>query len=241
MRGWIVPPPKVPTKTPAEFERERRAKVRALEARGLLKSARIKAALLAVPREEFIPRDYRDYAYQEVPLPLPGANATISCPHSYPLFYEPLGLGCGHRFLEIGTGSGYGAAVAREVVGDEGLVVSIEIDPLTHEFARRNLERMGYADVRVILGDGGLGYAPAAPYDRIAFTAACADFPAPVLAQIRAGGRAIAPLIEGDRQILTLLTKHAGGERRKKICPVLYVGLQGTYGAEDLSPLEHAR
>jgi len=76
----------------------------------------------------------------EVPLPLPGEHATISCPHSYPLFYEPLGLDEGHRFLEIGSGSGYGAAVAREVVGPGGLVVSIEIDPLTLEFARRNLE-----------------------------------------------------------------------------------------------------
>ena len=234
MRGWIVPPPKASAKSAAEFERERHAKVRALEAQGLLKSARIKTALLEVPREEFIPREYRDYAYEEVPLPLPGANATISCPHSYPLFYEPLGLARGHRFLEIGTGSGYGAAVAREVVGDEGLVVSIEIDPLTHDFARRNLERMGYADVQLVLGDGGLGYAPAAPYDRVAFTAACGSFPAPVLAQVKIGGRAIAPLIEDDRQILTLLTKEACGERREKICPVLYVALRGAYGAEAL-------
>ncbi|NIN67855.1 MAG: hypothetical protein GTO63_24745, partial [Anaerolineae bacterium] len=127
MQGWVIPPPKEPSKSPQDFERERIATVRRLAAQGYLKSDRIKQALLKVPREDFIPSNYRDYAYLEVPLPLPGARATISCPHSYPLFYEPLGLDTGHRFLEVGLGSGYGAAIAREIVGNEGLVVSIEI------------------------------------------------------------------------------------------------------------------
>jgi protein-L-isoaspartate(D-aspartate) O-methyltransferase len=91
--------------------------------------------MLAVRREDFLPAPYRDYAYREVPLPLPGKKATISCPHSYPLFYEPRGLDEGHRFLEIGLGSGYGAALAREIVGGRGLVVSVEIDPVTFGFA----------------------------------------------------------------------------------------------------------
>jgi protein-L-isoaspartate(D-aspartate) O-methyltransferase len=235
MRGWIVPPPRTPTRTAAEFRSEREAKVRSLEAQGLLVSPRIRAALLKVRREDFIPAEYRDHAYEEVPLPLPGTAATISCPHSYPLFYEPLGLDRGHRFLEVGAGSGYGAAVAREVVGNEGLVVSIELDPLTHEFARRNLERAGYGDVLVVLGDGGLGYPPAAPYDRIAVTAACPDFPAPLLEQLVPGGRAIAPLVEADRQILTLLTKTPEGVGRQPVCDVLYVALRGAFGTEAAS------
>jgi protein-L-isoaspartate(D-aspartate) O-methyltransferase len=126
VRGWMIPPPQSPVKSRQEFEEERAAKVRWLIERGLLKSERIKQALLKVPREDFIPRLYKDYAYLEVPLPLPGEHATISCPHSYPLFYEPLGLDEGHRFLEIDSGSGHGAAVAREVVGPGGLVVSVE-------------------------------------------------------------------------------------------------------------------
>jgi len=229
MPGWIVPPPTPPTKTGAQLAAERRRKVRWLEEQGLLKSARIKAALLSVPREDFIPPEYRDYAYEEVPLPLPGAAATISCPHSYPLFYEPLGLDRGQRFLEVGTGSGYGAAVAREVVGDEGLVVSVEIDRLTHEFARRNLERAGYDDVVLVLGDGGLGHAALAPYDRIAITAACADIPPPLIAQLRIGGCAIGPLLERGVQNLTLITKQRDGVRRETICEVLYVALRGAY------------
>jgi protein-L-isoaspartate(D-aspartate) O-methyltransferase len=150
------------------------------------------------------------------------------------LFYEPLGLGLGHHFLEIGTGSGYGAAVAREVVGDTGQVTSIEIDSLTHEFARQNLERAGYADVVLVLGDGGLGYAPRAPYDRIAITAACMEIPPPLLAQLTLGGRIIAPLVEDSAQRLTLVTKHADATTREIICDVLYVRLQGQYARQQL-------
>jgi protein-L-isoaspartate(D-aspartate) O-methyltransferase len=225
-----MPPPKPPTKAASQLVIERRLKVSALEAQGLLKSERIKAALLKVPREDFIPPEYRDFAYEEVPLPLPGTAATISCPHSYPLFYEPLGLGVGHRFLEIGTGSGYGAAVAREVVGDSGQVTSIEIDPLTHAFAAQNLERAGYADVTLVLGDGGLGCPSHAPYDRIAITAACPRIPEPLIAQLAPNGRIIAPLLDDSVQTLTVLTKRGDATEREVICEVLYVGLQGHYG-----------
>lgn len=202
-----------------------------LTAQGLLESPRIRRALLKVRREAFIPRQYRDYAYQEVPLPLPGTRATISCPHSYPLFYEPLGLDAGQRFLEVGTGSGYGAAVAREVVGRRGRVVSIEIDPVTFEFARDNLQRAGYRDIVLMLGDGGLGYAPEAPYDRIAITAACRTIPPPLFAQLREGGRLIAPRHTTQGQTLTLFAKTRAGIERRNICEVLYVSLRGRYGA----------
>ena len=99
-----------------------------------------------MPREEIIPTQYRDNSYEEVPPRLPGESATISCPHSYPLIYELLHLDLGHRFLEIGLGSGYGAVVASEVVGDIGMVVAMEIDPLTFTFAKKNLAKTGYKD-----------------------------------------------------------------------------------------------
>jgi protein-L-isoaspartate(D-aspartate) O-methyltransferase len=230
MHGWIIPPPKEPEKTREDFAREREAKVAWLAANGYLRSGRIRAALLKVPREEFIPRLYRDYAYSEVPLPLPGEEATISCPHSYPLFYEPLGLDMGDRFLEIGLGSGYGTALAREIVGEEGLVVSIEIDPLTYAFARKTLERAGYSDLVLIQADGGLGYPEKAPFDKICITAACAEIPPPLIEQLVDGGRLIAPVREDIYQSLVLLEKLGAEIRRKVICQVLYVSLQGRYG-----------
>jgi protein-L-isoaspartate(D-aspartate) O-methyltransferase len=163
-------------------------------------------------------------------LPLPGVAATISCPHSYPLFYEPLGLDQGHKFLEVGLGSGYGAAVAREVVGEEGRVVSMEIDPATFKYAKANLERAGYRDVVLVLADGGLGYPELQPYDRIAMTAACTEIPPPLLQQLAVGGRLIAPVIGAIGQDLTVFEESATGVSQQVICTVLYVNLRGQYG-----------
>jgi protein-L-isoaspartate(D-aspartate) O-methyltransferase len=232
MCGWALPPPTEPQKTANQFRRERERKVRWLTRHGYLRSEAIREALLKVAREDFILRSYRDYAYREVPLPLPGQSATISCPHSYPLFYEPLGLARGHRFLEIGLGSGYGTALAREVVGDEGLVVSVEIDPLTFEFARQNLERAGYRDIVLARADGGRGFEEEAPYDRICLTAACPEPPAPLFDQLDVGGRLIGPVIRGGRgeQDLIVFESSAEGIRERVICQVLYVSLQGAYG-----------
>jgi protein-L-isoaspartate(D-aspartate) O-methyltransferase len=230
MRGWIVPPPTAPRTSREEFEGERKQKVSSLVRQGFLRSERITAALLKVPREDFIPPGYRDYAYLEVPFPLPGEEATISCPHSYPLFYEPLGLAAGHRFLEIGLGSGYGTAVAREVVGPDGLAVSVEIDPVTYAYARSNLERAGYRDIILVLGDGGLGCPDRAPYDSICITAACTVVPPPLWEQLRVGGRLIAPVREGGVQELVLFEKSQQGISRRTICEVLYVSLRGIYG-----------
>ena len=232
MKGWIVPPPKHPSKGREEFRREREEKVTWLIRHGYLKAERIKQAMLKVQREDFIPPLYRDYAYLEVPLPLPGENATISCPHSYPLFYEPLGLDEGHRFLEVGLGSGYGTALAREIVGAGGLVVSVEIDPVTFEFAKGNLEKAGYRDIVLIRGDGGLGYPEMSPYDRICITAACAEIPPPLIEQLRIGGKLIAPVLERGTQTLVVLEKTGKGVTRKDIVEVLYVSLRGRYGVD---------
>jgi protein-L-isoaspartate(D-aspartate) O-methyltransferase len=228
--GWLIPPPSEPVKSDENLRREREAKVGELERRGLLRSERLREAMLTVRREDFIVFRYRDHAYEDIPLPLPGQRATISCPHSYPLFYEPLDLSEGHRFLEVGVGSGYGTALAREVVGPEGLVVAIDIDPTTLDFARENLERADYTDLLLIHGDGGLGYPEHAPYDRICVTAACPDVPPPLIEQLAVRGRLIVPVMEGKRQRLTVLEKTVGGVRRKSLADVLYVSLQGRYG-----------
>jgi protein-L-isoaspartate(D-aspartate) O-methyltransferase len=233
MQGWIVPPPKEPTKVKEQFERERERKVRWLIKHRYLRSERIKNAMLKVHREDFMPPYYRDYAYLEVPFPLPGERASISCPHSYPLFYEPLGLDEGHRFLEVGLGSGYGTALAFEIVGKGGLVVSIEIDPLTFDYAKKNLDVAGYKDIVLVNGDGGLGYPELSPYDRICITAACTEIPPPLLEQLKVGGRLIAPVTERGSQYLVLHEKHEASFARQVLCEVLYVSLRGKYGGSD--------
>jgi len=151
--GWVIPPPlsKV-AKTEAEFTQEREEMVKRLVKQGFLRSPRIAEAMQKVPREKFIPQEYRDYAYNELLLPGDGKNQTISCPHSYPLFYEALMLRKGDKILEVGTGSGYGAALAQEVVGSEGKVVTIEINRKTYEFSCGNLKAFGYRDIVMVLG-----------------------------------------------------------------------------------------
>ena len=163
--GWLVPPPHgKSTKTKADFLKEREEMIERLIGWNLLKSSTILDAMRKVPREEFMPREYVDYAYLEAPFPIPGDGMqTISCPHSYPLFYEALELGSGDRFLEVGTGSGYGAALAREIVGKGGKVVSVEINEVTFRFAERNLRRLGYDDIILVGADGSMGYHIEAP------------------------------------------------------------------------------
>jgi protein-L-isoaspartate(D-aspartate) O-methyltransferase len=183
------------------------AKIGELGRRGLLRSERLRRAMLTVAREDFVPSDYRDHASEEIQLPLPGERAAISCPHSYPLFCDPLGLAARHRLLEVGVGSGYGTAPAPELVGRDGLVVAVDLDAATLGFARENLDGGGYTDVVLVHGDGGLGYAEHAPYDRICVTAACSNTPPPLIEQLEAPGRLIAPVKEGTRQQLTLLER----------------------------------
>lgn len=136
----------------------------------------------------------------------------------------------GHKFLEVGLGAGYGAAVAKEIVGRDGLVVSIEIDTITFEFARKNLENTGYNDLVLVKGDGSIGYPEMSSYDRISITAACTDIPPPLIEQLRVGGRLIAPVIENGVQNLVLLKKSERDIRKKIICEVLYMSLRGRYG-----------
>jgi len=190
--------------------------------------------MLRVPREEFMTPRLREYAYLDSPSPIPGdGRQTISAPYMYPVTYEPLELKEGDKFLEVGAGSGYGAALARELVGNKGLVVAIEINKATYEFALDNLRRTGYGDVKLILGDGTLGYPEDAPFDAISITAASPDFPPPLIKQLGSQGRMIAP-IGGSTffgQDLVLLEKNPEGKlTQRTLMQVVYVPLLGEHG-----------
>ena len=237
--GWLVPPPHGrSTKTKADFLKEREGMTERLIGWGLLKSRSIIEAMRKVPREEFMPREYVDYAYLEAPFPIPGDGMqTISCPHSYPLFYESLELGSGDRFLEVGTGSGYGAALAREIVGKGGKVLSIEINEVTFRFAERNLRRLGYDDVVLVRGDGSMGYQNEAPYTKISATADSPTVPPPLIEQLSAPGRLVSPVgrnPEGSQDLILVRKGFDGTTTRDVVDKVLYVPLTGRYGWRNL-------
>ena len=202
---------------------------------GYIKTDAVAQAMFRVPREEFMDPVYVDYAYSDQPFPIPGdGRQTISAPYMYPIFYEPLELEPGDRLLEIGAGSGYGAALAHELVGPTGIVVAIEINPVTYRFAEANLRRTGYDDILLVLGDGSLGYPEKAPYDAIVVTAACPDIPRPLIEQLRAPGRLMAPVGGASSllgQDLVMLEKDGEGRiSRRSMMKVAYVPLTGEYG-----------
>ncbi|MFX0086673.1 MAG: protein-L-isoaspartate O-methyltransferase [Candidatus Hodarchaeota archaeon] len=232
MMGWIIPPPKISEKTNQILLDERKRKIEWLKDKGFIRTEIIEKAMLKIPREVFIPVKYRDYAYQELPFPLPGKNATISCPHSYPMFYEAIELSTGDNLLEVGTGSGYGAVLAAEIVGLSGRVTTVEIDQDTFTYAEKRIVKFGYSNLFLIRGDGGKGYLPHAPYDKICLTAACHEIPSPLVNQLKPGGKLIAPCEAGQNsQDLILLKKNKTGRISKEsIEKVLYVSLRGEYG-----------
>ncbi len=192
-----------------DFPRARRKMVEEqIEARGVT-DARVLEAMQRVPRHEYVPAEYRARAYSDRPLPI-GLDQTISQPYIVALMTELIQPEPDDRLLEIGTGSGYQAAVAAELVSE---VYSIEIIPeLAHSAAER-LERLGVSNVFVRAGDGYLGWPEQSPFDGILVTAGAEDIPEPLVDQLKPGARMIIPV--GDLssfQILKVVEKLPGGE-----------------------------
>ena len=180
------------------------------------------AAMRKVPRHEFVPESYRNYAYADEPLPI-GEGQTISQPYIVALMTETLNINKDSKVLEIGTGSGYQAAVLAEIARE---VYSIEIiEPLAKR-ASETLERLGYKNVRVRCGDGYRGWPEEAPFDAIIVTAAPSQIPQPLIDQLKIGGRMSIPV--GDvYQELVVVTKREKGVARKDIIPVRFVPMTG--------------
>jgi len=216
------------------FSEQRKEMLKRYTRAGYICSQAMADAMLQVPREEFMDPRYRKYSYYDQPFPIPGdGRQTISAPYMYPVSYEPLGLGEGMRLLEVEAGSGYGAALARELVGEAGLVVAVEINEVTWEFARENLERAGYGDVKLVLGDGSMGHPEDAPYDAVSITAASPEVPPPLIEQLKAPGKLVGP-VGGDRhtgQDMLLLEKDESGRvSERSLMKVVYVPLLGEHG-----------
>ena len=216
------------------FTKRRIAMVREqIAARGV-RDAKVLEAMKKVPREEFVPEALREQAYDDRPLPI-GEGQTISQPYVVGSMTEALRLTGGEKVLEIGTGSGYAAAVLAEIAAE---VHTIERIPALAERARSTLQRLGYSHVHVIEGDGTLGYATAAPYDAIVVTADGPRVPPSLKNQLKPGGRLVMPMGEKhwEQMLVRLTVTRDGGETLEKLYPVMFVPLIGAEGWPSAKP-----
>ena len=193
-----------------------------IQARGV-SDQRVLAAMRDVPRHKFVPETQVRYAYDDTPLPI-GYGQTISQPYIVAYMTEMLELKENERVLEIGTGSGYQAAVLSELVKE---VYSIEIiEPLCAK-ADSVLSALVYANVHVRCGDGYAGWPEKAPFDAVIITAAPVEIPQPLLDQLGPGGRLIAPVGKFFQQLVLLTKSEKGKYDRKELIPVRFVPMTG--------------
>jgi protein-L-isoaspartate(D-aspartate) O-methyltransferase len=198
-----------------------------IQERGV-RSPAVARAMQEVPREEFMSEEMREFAYADSPLPI-GEGQTISQPYIVAYMIEALGLKGGERVLEVGTGSGYAAAVLSRIAGE---VYTIERNPALAQAAKGALERLGYHNVHVIVGDGTLGWPDAAPYDAIVVTAGGIEVPPALRSQLAVGGRLVIPLGPTPReQRLVRITRTGEDEfEEEDLLPVRFVPLIGEHG-----------
>jgi protein-L-isoaspartate(D-aspartate) O-methyltransferase len=214
-----------------DFAAEREAMVeRQLRRRGIAEQ-RILDAFLAVPREAFVGAGYVHLAYGDHPLPIE-AGQTISQPYIVALMIQAAGIARGDRVLEVGAGSGYAAAVISRIAGK---VIAIERQHDLVAIARERLERLDYANVEIVEGDGTKGWPVEAPYDAILAAASGSHVPPPLVEQLAPGGRLVMPLGDpGSVQQLVKVTRHDDGSlSHASLGAVRFVPLIGEEGWSD--------
>jgi protein-L-isoaspartate(D-aspartate) O-methyltransferase len=195
-----------------------------------VRDPRVLAAMAKVPRHLFIPPALWDEAYADYPLPI-GEGQTISQPYIVAFMTDALAIRPEDKVLEVGTGSGYQAAVLAELAAD---VYSVEIVDELAARATHTLQALGYGRVQVRQGDGFFGWPEAAPFDAVIITCATRSVPPPLLAQLKDGGRLILPLEHEDGyQVLTLVTKTGGKTSTRAILDVRFVPMTGEARKKD--------
>jgi protein-L-isoaspartate(D-aspartate) O-methyltransferase len=201
-----------------------------------VRDPKVLAAMRKVPRHEFVPERLKDAAYNDGPLPI-GEGQTISQPYIVAHMTEALLLKGGEHVLEIGTGCGYAAAVLAEIAAS---VVTIERIAVLAAQARATLQRLGYSNIEVVVGDGTLGWPSAAPYDAIVVTAGGPFVPPTLRAQLRPGGRLVMPVgPDSYGQSLVRVTRVVDGEdREEELSLVSFVPLIGAEGWKDATRRE---
>jgi protein-L-isoaspartate(D-aspartate) O-methyltransferase len=218
----------VGAQSPEDYKAKRLEMVsRQIQARGVRHSG-VLEAMRTVPRHLFIPEEYTKLAYADRPLPI-GHRQTISQPYVVAYMTEALNLKGHERVLEIGTGSGYQAAVLSLLVQE---VYTIEIVKPLADAARERLEEMGYSNIHVKWGDGYKGWPEEAPFDAVIVTAAPPEIPEALVDQMRVGGRMVVPVGNGSQDLLRV-TKTEDGIRTETMLPVLFVPMVPGEDMED--------
>ncbi len=196
-----------------------------LERRGI-KDPRVLAAMRSVERDRFIPAEYAEHAYDDGPLPI-GSSQTISQPYIVALMSEAAALDGNERVLEIGTGSGYQAAILSRLAPE---IYSIESIPSLHDHARLILDTLGVRNVHLRCGDGSVGWPEKAPFDAILVTAAMPGVARPLLEQLSPGGRLVAPIGEEELQTLVRLQRINNSWQEEYFGECRFVRMTGKHG-----------
>jgi len=199
--------------------------IQQLESRDIA-DPRVLQAMRQVPRHLFVPESRQSEAYQDRPLSI-GYGQTISQPYIVGYMTAALGLAGSEKVLEIGTGSGYQAAVLSQVAAR---VITIECIPELADAAKKALAELGYDNVEVFVGDGSAGWAEEAPYDAIMFTAAAPEIPPPLRDQLAEGGRLVGPIGSRYDQVLVRMHRGASEWKTEMLKAVIFVPLVGEHG-----------
>ena len=206
-----------------------------LKREGVLRSKSVENALIKVPREEFVLEKYRPYAYDDTPLPTL-KNQTISAPHMCVIMCEALQINEGEKILEIGTGSGYHAALCAEITSPtgksiDGFVVSIEFEPELSWYARNNLEKCGYRDrVFLIVADGSFSLPLRIKFDKVLVTAASPRLLDHLVSSLKENGKMVIPVGNLFYQNLLVITKRYGKIEKISLGGCIFVNLRGKGG-----------
>ncbi len=215
-----------PTQQPLDLDARRQKMVMQQLAERGIHDTRVLDAMGRLPRERFLPADVRHLVYEDCALPI-AENQTISQPYMVGIMSEALRLKGGERVLEIGTGSGYQAAILAMLGGQ---VISVERHPFLAERATVVLRELGFRNIDVVIGDGSRGWPAAAPYDAIIVTAGAPAVPDHLVGQLAPEGRLVIPVGDAKQQMLMRITNRAGHIQREEIMPCVFVPLIGAYG-----------
>jgi protein-L-isoaspartate(D-aspartate) O-methyltransferase len=209
-----------------DFNKENKRLIRRIKILGFLKSKKLEKTLEEIPRHLFVPENYLEHAYDDSPIDI-GEGQTISQPSTVVIMTEALDVKPEHRILEIGTGSGWQAAILSKLAKE---IYTVErIEDLV-EFAENNLKKLKIKNVKIFVNDGSLGLKEFAPYDRIIVTAACPDIPKNILEQLKINGKLVIPVGGRFFQEMLVITKKKDSLERMNLGAFVFVPLIGKYG-----------